>query len=191
MTPEVTDFIPGSLEDMDKFIEVADGHHVTAKQKGSVRIQTCDDKGKKFIATLYNLLLALDLCDRLFSIITIINAGHTCIFHRGFCTVYFGAKENNAVTLLHIAHRKNAFTGKNQDVSKKNKFPARKKIALELLHQRLGHRSTRSLLAGDNANVWKYVELRIYPDPFCTSCQIYSMNKKVRSIIPLNPKAPF
>ena len=36
MTPEVTDFIPGSLEDTDKFIEVADGHHVTAKQKGSV-----------------------------------------------------------------------------------------------------------------------------------------------------------
>ena len=39
MTPEVTDFIPGSLEDTDKFIEVADGHHVTAKQKGSVCIQ--------------------------------------------------------------------------------------------------------------------------------------------------------
>ena len=33
MTPEVRDFITGSLEDTDKFIEVADGHHVTAKQK--------------------------------------------------------------------------------------------------------------------------------------------------------------
>ena len=32
MTPEVTDFIPGSLEDTDKFIEVADGYHVTAKR---------------------------------------------------------------------------------------------------------------------------------------------------------------
>ena len=39
MTLEVTDFIPDSLEDTDKFIEVADRHHVTAKQKGSVRIQ--------------------------------------------------------------------------------------------------------------------------------------------------------
>ena len=36
MTPEVTGFIPGSLEDMDKFIEVTDGHHVTAKQKESL-----------------------------------------------------------------------------------------------------------------------------------------------------------
>ena len=39
MTLEVTDFIPVSLEDKDKFIEVADIHHVTAKQKGSVPIQ--------------------------------------------------------------------------------------------------------------------------------------------------------
>ena len=78
---------------------------------------------------------------------------------------------------------------KNQYVSKKN--PARKKIDLELLHQRLGHRFTRSLLAGDTANVWEDVEMRIYPDPFCTSCQISSMNKKARSKIPLKPKAPF
>ena len=64
-------------------------------------------------------------------------------------------------------------------------------MALELIHQRLGHRSTRSLLAGDTANVWEDVDLRIDPDPFCTSCQIYSMNKKARSKIPLKPKAPF
>ena len=36
MTPEVSDFIPGLLEDTDKHIEVADIHHVTAKQKGQV-----------------------------------------------------------------------------------------------------------------------------------------------------------
>ena len=51
MTPEVTDFIPGSLEDTDKFIEVADGHHFMAKQKVSVRIQMCDNNGRKFVAT--------------------------------------------------------------------------------------------------------------------------------------------
>ena len=43
----------------------------------------------------------------------------------------------------------------------KKKLPARKKIALELLHQRLGHRSNRSLLADDTANVWEDVELII------------------------------
>ena len=33
MTPQVSDFIPGLLEDTDRHIEVADGHDVTAKQK--------------------------------------------------------------------------------------------------------------------------------------------------------------
>ena len=57
-------------------------------------------------------------------------------------------------------------------MSKTKKLPERNKIALELSHQRLGHRSTRSLLAGDTANVWDDVDLRIDPDPFCTSYQI-------------------
>ena len=57
--------------------------------------------------------------------------------------MYFGAKEDNTVTLPHSAQRKHAFTGKIQDVSKKKKKPARNKIALELLHQRLRHISTR------------------------------------------------
>ena len=61
MTPEVLHFIPGSLEDTDKYIEVGDGHHVTAKQKGQVPIKMWTDNGKTFIATLHNVLLAPDL----------------------------------------------------------------------------------------------------------------------------------
>ena len=33
MTPQVSYFIPGPLEDTDKNIEVADRHRVTVKQK--------------------------------------------------------------------------------------------------------------------------------------------------------------
>ena len=43
ITPEVSDFILGSLEGTDKYIEVTDGHHVTAKQKGQVKKQMCDE----------------------------------------------------------------------------------------------------------------------------------------------------
>ena len=63
--------------------------------------------------------------------------------------------------------------------SKGKKLPARKKIALKLLHQRLGHRFTRSILAGYTANVWEDIELIIDPDPFCTLCQISSMKKRL------------
>ena len=75
------------------------------------------------------------------------------------------------------------------ECSKKN--PKRKKIALELMHQRLGHRSTGSLIAGDTTNIWEDAELKIDPDPFYTSCKISSMNKKARSKLPLKPKLPF
>ena len=136
MTPEASDFIPGTLEDTDKYIEVADGHHVTAKQKVQVQIHICDKNGKTFITNLYNVLSSTNLCDRLFLIITLMNSGHTCLFHKGFCTVCFGAEKDNTVTLPHSAQRKHAFTGKIKDMSKKNKLPARNKIALELIHQR-------------------------------------------------------
>ena len=46
-------------------------------------------------------------------------------------------------------------------------------------------------MAGDTANVWEYAELKIYADPFCTSCKISSMNKKARSKVPIEPKSPF
>ena len=71
----------------------------------------CDDNGKLFIATLHNVILAPDLCNRLFSIITLMNLGHNCLFHKEFCTVYFRAKENNAVTLPHSAQSKHACIG--------------------------------------------------------------------------------
>ena len=78
-----------------------------------------DDNGKTFVAILYDVLLAPDLCDRLFSVITLMNAGHTCLFHKSFFTVYFRAKEDNAVTLPHSAVIKHAFSGKSMESSKK------------------------------------------------------------------------
>ena len=67
MTSEVSDFITGSLEDTDKHIEVADGHHVTTKQNIQVHIKICDNHGDPFIATLHHVLLAPDLCNRFFN----------------------------------------------------------------------------------------------------------------------------
>ena len=142
MTPEVSDFILGSLEDTDKHTKVADRHPVTEK-KCQVRIKMCDNNGDTFIATLHNVLLVPYLCDRLFSIITLMNLGHTCLFQKWFCTVYFRAKQKNSVTLPHSAQRKHAFWGEIKEMPKTKKLPARKKINLEVLHKRLGHRSPR------------------------------------------------
>ena len=69
--------------------------------------------------------------------------------------MHLGEKEKNAVTLPHSAQRKHDFLEEIKEISKTKKLPSRKKIALELLHQILGHISTRSLLAGDTANFWE------------------------------------
>ena len=58
------------------------------------------------------------------------NSGHTSLFHKGFCTVYFGAKEKNTITLPHSAQKKHLFLGEIKEMSKTNKLPARKKIAI-------------------------------------------------------------
>ena len=89
-----------------------------------------NDHGDLFIATLHSVLLAPYLCNGLFSIITLMNSGHIFLFHEGFCTVYFVAKENNAVKLSHSSQRKHAFLGEIKEVSKTKELPARKKIVL-------------------------------------------------------------
>ena len=66
-----------------------------------------------------------------------------------------------------------------------------KEVSLGLLHHRLGNRSTRSLLAGDTANFWQDIELRIDPDSLYTSCQISTRKKKARSKTPLKYNTPF
>ena len=48
-----------------------------------------------------------------------------------------------------------------------------------------------SLLTGDTASVWQYIELRVDPDLFCTSCQISTVNKKASSETPTRVNTPF
>ena len=128
MAPEVSDFVLGSLEDTDKHIEVADGHDVTAKQKGEVRIDICKYHGDPFIATFYNVLLAPELCGRLFSIITLINSEHTCLFHKGFCTVYFGSKDKIQLH-YHIVNKGNMHFGdKLKKCERKIKYHLERKL---------------------------------------------------------------
>ena len=50
MTPQVLDFTSGSLGDMDKYTEVADGHHIMANTNRQVQIKMWDENGDNFIA---------------------------------------------------------------------------------------------------------------------------------------------
>ena len=95
------------------------------------------------------------------------------------------------MTLPHSAKLKHAFLAKTKEKLKSQKKVPKKKFSLKLLHQRLGHIYTRSLLAGNTSNIWKDIEIRVDPDLFCTSCQISTINKKAISRKPLKLKTHF
>ena len=105
-----------------------------------------------------------------------------CI-HRG--------KREKCIYITTQCTKETCILGGNQINVKDKEITIQKKKSLELLHKRLVHRSTRSLLSGDTGNVWEDMEFRIDPYPFFTSCQIYLMNKKARSKIPLKQKSSF
>ena len=91
----------------------------------------CNDNGDTFITTLHNIHFSPDLRERLFSIITIMNSRNICLFYKEFCTVYFGDKEKNAVTLSYSTQWKYAFLGEIKQMPKSKELPPRKKVALE------------------------------------------------------------
>ena len=90
--------------------KTANEHHVTEKQNGDIQIKMCNNNGYTFITTMHNLFLTPDLYDKLFSIITLINLGHTCLFYKGFCMVQFGQKLKMWL-FYHVVHNRNMHFG--------------------------------------------------------------------------------
>ena len=88
----------------------------------------CKNNGDHFTATLHNVILAPYLCNRLFSIIKLMNSGHTCLFHKRFCTVYFGAEDNNAVTLPHSSQRRHESWGKSRKCERQRNYQIGRKL---------------------------------------------------------------
>ena len=58
------------------------------------------------------------------------NSLPTCLYQKGFCTVYFGDKEKNEVTLPHSAQQKHVFWGEIKQISKSKKIAPRNKVTL-------------------------------------------------------------
>ena len=114
MTPQVSNFILGLLEDTDRNIEVADGHHVMAKQKEQVWIKICDDNIDNFVAILHNILLAPDLYYRSFYIITLMDLVYTCSPPAKFFALYTSETKRKMQLLRHIVHNGNIHFGENQ-----------------------------------------------------------------------------
>ena len=95
------------------------------------------------------------------------------------------------MTLPHSVQRKHTLLVKTKKNSKSQNQIYKRKVPLELLYHILGHRSTRLILARDNANFWQEIDLRVDPDPLFPSSQISTINKNARSKTPLKANTPF
>ena len=114
MTPQVSDFIPGSLEVKDKYIKVADGNYVTAKKKVQVKIKMFDDNGDPLLATLHNILLAPYICDRLFQLLRKRSWYILVYFTKAFARCNLGISGKMRL-LYHIVHIGNMHFGVNKE----------------------------------------------------------------------------
>ena len=71
----------------------------------------CNDKGYNIITTFHNILLAQDLCNRLFSIIRLLNSGHTLFILQKVLHSVLWKQGENVVSLLQSALRKHECLG--------------------------------------------------------------------------------
>jgi hypothetical protein len=62
-----------------------------------------------------------------------------------------------------------------------------KYTTLSLLHDRLGHRGLRSLLAAEEHQVWADTKIRIESDTDCTTCKIATICAVTRNKYPHTP----
>ena len=122
MTPEISDFISFSLVKQINILKLQMGffHRKTNRISSN---KTSNNNNKPFIAVLYNVIFAPDLCDWLFSIIMLMNLVHIYLFHKGLCTLFFRDNEQKAVTSLNSAQQKHAFLFKRKEKSKSQKNP--------------------------------------------------------------------
>jgi hypothetical protein len=63
----------------------------------------------------------------------------------------------------------------------RNKDNNKKRLPLELLHQRLGHRKCRTLLAANKHQLWEDVAIRMTGETGCLTCGIATIRSRARN----------
>jgi transposase InsO family protein len=131
---------------------------------------------------------------RLFSVTQFAQHGHQAIVQRYGTTLLFGPR-SIPVTIM---SRKNAHaTASNLSVTTNysdtesdtyHKIPAyrnkdndKKRLPLDLLHQRLGHRKSRTLLAATEHDLWQDTTIRMTGKAGCLTCGVATIRSRARN----------
>jgi hypothetical protein len=183
MTPRLSD-LEDVVEGKKLGVEVADGHIIKCPAIGKIKIQMLDDKGNQIEAKLHDVMYVPGLSRRLFSITRFARHGHYAVFKNGTTTLHFSPSW--ATVTLTTNNSAGAFTAVSPTITttpitqyhavlafrNKDAPEHTKRVPLELLHARLGHRRCRTLLAANEHRLWKDTVIRMSPENGCLSCGI-------------------
>jgi hypothetical protein len=184
MTPHLSDLID-MVEGQNLGVEAADGHVIRCSVTGRIWISMLDDNGQKLSAFLTDVMYVPGLSRRLFSVTQFAQHGHHAMIQQHGTVLLFGSCQS-PVTIPHHKHRgcmaSNLLVIHPGDTlgpttyhnvpAYRNKDNNKKCLPLELLHQRLGHRKCRTLLAANEHQLWEDVTIRMTGETGCLTCGI-------------------
>jgi len=200
MTPRLAD-LTDTVEGQNLGVEVANGHVIKCTTTGKIQVRMLDDNGDRLDATLTNVMYVPGLSRRLFSVSKFARHGFHAMIKRNATTLYFSINgKNSPVTLqsvgggkalaadLRVQAANNSTSGtaeryhtvpcmRNRDHSE----GARKFLSLEMLHNRLGHRRCRTLLAASEHNLWADAGVHMSAEVGCLDCGIATIQATARN----------
>ena len=174
-------------------VEVADGYIVPVTAYGECNLKLMDEKQQSFEVCLRDVLYVPGLTQRLLSIpkFTQYN-GNTAAVDKGFMQLSFKGRK----VMTPLLKTPKPFFKANKVVQtsvphNNNKIGHYKPLALEILHQRLGHTRANTILFTSQHRCWNDVIATMNPEKFCEPCNIVTTRSKNRgNITPSNPLQP-
>ena len=164
MTPYRTDFIPDSIQQIRKVVEVADGYNVPANHSGTVIIKTKNDAGKNITLRLLDVLHVPNLERRLFSLLSLIDQNHDVKLSKRNGVQIYLHNEKYPISLPMPNYHLFASSAKSTIPTDIRTSPNKIKIPLELLYMRMGCRNIKTLLSANQAELWKDTTIVISND---------------------------
>jgi len=173
-------------------VEVADGHVIKCTKTEKIRIRMLDDNGARIEITLMDIMYVPGLSRRLFSVAKFSRHGFHAMIKKNATTSFF---QNNGkespVTRQSVGGGKalaadlrvqNGSNNSNSGTQRYHMIPslrnrdhsegARKFLSLEILHNRLGHRRCRTLLAASEHSLWADAGVLMSSETGCLDCGI-------------------
>jgi hypothetical protein len=187
-----------AVEGQNLGVEVADSHIIHCSTTWKVKISILDDHGQPLVAELQGCMCVPGLSRRLFSITKFASNGHRATITKDNVTLFFGQNAcpvtiplRNGINIasnVWIVHRP---LHPRNNMNEPRLIPDRpiiqrgekhiKYTNLSLLHDRLGHRAIRTLLAADEHGVWHDTRIRMEPETDCVTCQIATIRATARN----------